>query len=372
MPPLHFPARLSAPPHTTEQVRSLVNAVKAGRAAPADVVKAQQAVDRMQPQARQEWQAFLKHALGPALFAQLAAGKAGPGPINPARLKQLAGQMALAGKLSGGRVALLGILGQGATPAAVKLLASMAPGQRLPCALSPSVKDIRGNWGTYLFGAKLGEGLVKQGIKTAGQLLSRTATPTGRSQLAQATGAPRWQVLGAAKSAELLGIGSGAGGEQALSPEYLEFLAQAGVHSRRRLAEFAQASRMMGAQWLFDRMRQILRKHGHDKKSRPLERRDVKHWAQSAASLPDAVHLPDPNDGKNKREDRMELVLAALLDEGEPGLIEDVIDAPDRPPEEVCYYILRSGPPRPDGKPDRVYMCVNTRTGAVTRYDVER
>lgn len=166
------------------------------------------------------------------------------------------------------------------------------------------------------FGEKLARALEQLGIKDPLQFVRAGALPSDRGELARALDMPRAQLLGLLMRAELLKIGPGRNGELGIRPELLGALQHSGIAMLGTLSALRAVSPRELAH-IYQNLRAASRGFATTgKKSRPIVKRDLLHWAKSAARKPSDILLADREQlgSTLSRGDAQELVQAWVLE----------------------------------------------------------
>jgi hypothetical protein len=349
-----------------------------------------QASDGTVPQQALRWTQFVQRTTHvPGGGVQGRAGSAAP-----------KGEMATFAELVGQRRASAGAAGLRTPRPVERSLADLSPGQRSMLMQAT-------------FGDPLAGELMGLGITDPLTFVKAGALPAGRAALAGALGMSRGKLLAHLMRAELLKIGSGKSGELAMRPDLLVPLYHAGIAMIGTLA----ALRGLPGDEL-GRVYRMLRQAAGGfaravKNSRPPLKRDLVHWARTAARRPSDILLADADElgGKLPRGDAQELIAAWYLESRLWDLLarhrqddldgsrqgderegsedrdkhdDDHRDGPDDEPFSdfeydekrndrlMCFWITDFGTdPAMPRSMRRMYVCVDPDTGAILPQQVE-
>lgn len=358
-----------------------------GQAVTPDAARTQ-ASDGSVPQQALRWTQFVQRATHvPGGGVQGRAGSAAP-----------KGEMAVFAELVGQRRASTGAAGLRNPHLVERSLADLSPGQRAMLMQAT-------------FGDRLASELMGLGIADPLAFVKAGALPASRAALAQALGMGRGRLLALLMRAELLKVGSGRSGELAMRPDLLGPLYQAGIAMVGTLA----ALRGLPGDEMTMVYRLLRRAAGGFaravRNARPPLKRDLVHWARTAARRPSDILLADADElgGKVRQGDAQELIAAWYLesrlwdvlarhrrddlegarpdDERERGEREkdnesqgDGRDEPfsdleyddKRTDRLMCFWITDFGTdPALPRSLRRMYVCVDPDTGAILPQQVE-
>ncbi len=185
--------------------------------------------------------------------------------------------------------------------------------ERAPSDLSPAQRMALMK---ATFGDELADVFGRLGISDPLQLVRAGALPGDRAALAEALGMGRGELLTLLMRAELLKIGPGRNGELGMRPEFLLGLKDAGVAMLGTMAAMRALSHEELTA-LYKKLRESLGGFGKTSKgSRPVVKRDLLHWARSAARRASDIMLADREQiGRQLgRGDAQELVQAWYLE----------------------------------------------------------
>ncbi len=171
------------------------------------------------------------------------------------------------------------------------------PGLRSPKLIPRGMLDLSPTERAVLmkatFGEKLAGELQRLGITDPLQFVRAGTIPPERADLAAALKIPRARLLGLLMRAELLKIGTGRNGELGVRPDFLGPMRHAGVAMLGTLACLRGLSREELA-YIYKLLRQAA---GGFKRSirgsRPPVKRDLMHWARTAARNRSEIMLAD-------------------------------------------------------------------------------
>lgn len=263
-----------------------------GQATSPDAARAQ-ATDQSTPQQALQWTQFVQKVTHiPGALVRERGGSAAP---------------------KGEGTSLLEIMGSrlsGAEGASLRLpmLVERAPGD-----LSPAQRLMLMN---ATFGEGLADKLMKLGVSDPLQFVRAGALPGDRSALAEALGMGRGELLTLLMRAELLRVGPGRNGELGIRPEFLLGLKEAGVAMLGTLGAL-RALTQEELTGIYKKLREAMGGFGRTSRgSRPVVKRDLIHWARSAARRPSDIMLTDREQmsGQLGRGDASELVQAWYLE----------------------------------------------------------
>lgn len=193
---------------------------------------------------------------------------------------------------------------------------------RLPHLVDRAPSDLSPTQRLMLMKAVFGEGLAeamgRMGISDPLQLVRAGALPGDRATLAEALGMGRGELLTLLMRAELLRIGPGRNGELGMRPEFLLGLKDAGIAMLGTMAALRGLSHEELTA-LYKKLRESLGGFafgGTSKSSRPIVKRDLMHWARSAARRASDIMLTDREAVGRQlgRGDAQELVQAWYLE----------------------------------------------------------
>ena len=251
------------------------------------------ATDQSVPQQALQWTQFVQKVTHiPQALVRDRAGTAGP---------------------KGEGTTLLEILGARLSAADGASLRLPQIVERAPSQLSPAQRQMLMN---ATFGPELSAILQRLGITDPLQFVRAGALPSDRTALAQALGLDRGELLTLLMRAELLRVGPGRNGELGIRPEFLLGLKDAGVAMLGTLAAMRALSHEELTE-LYKKLRAALAGFGGvTKSSRPIVKRDLIHWARSAARRPSDIMLADREQIGQRlgRGDAQELVQAWYLE----------------------------------------------------------
>ncbi len=265
---------------------------RVGHAATPDQARAQ-ASDQSMPQQALRWTQFVQRTTHvPAAQLHDRAGTATP-----------KGEMATLAELIGQRARLTTGAGLKTPKLVERALSDLSPGQR--AALMKAT-----------FGEKLAQQLLALGISDPLSFVKAGALPTGRAALAGELAMERGKLLTMLMQAELLKIGPGRNGEVGIRPDLLGPLHKAGIGMLGTLANLRSMSREE-LTFIYSLLRQNAGGFGKALKgSRPPVKRDLIHWARTAARKPSDILLADNEErqGPVSRGDAQELIQAWYLE----------------------------------------------------------
>jgi hypothetical protein len=360
-----------------------------GQAATPDAARSQVS-DGTVPQQALRWTQFVQRTTHvPGGGVQRRAGSAAP-----------KGEMATLAELVGQRRHSIGAAGLRTPKLVERSLADLSPGQRAMLMQAT-------------FGDRLADELMGLDIGDPLSFVKAGALPKERVALASALGMSRGKLLALLMRAELLNIGSGKSGELAMRPDLLGPLYHAGI---AMIGTLAALRGLPGDELglVYRLLRQAAGGFARAvKNARPPLKRDLVHWARTAARRPSEILLADADElgGKLSRGDAQELIAAWYLEsrlwdvlarhrrddaegareddehrEPEPGAHDDGDTqggAGDEPFSDfeydekrhdrlMCFWITDFGtdPTQPRSM-RRMYVCVDPDTGAILPQQVE-
>ncbi len=321
--------------------------------------------------------------------------------------------------------------GEGATLA--ELIGARAreaggPGLRNPKLVERSLVDLSPTQRALLmkaaFGEKLGGQLLQLGIGDPLQLVKAGSLPQDRATLAESLGMDRGKLLSLLFRAEMLKIGPGKNGELGVRPDLLPALAKSGVAMLGTLAALRSLPREQ-LSVIYGLLRGETSGFANTMKgARPPVKRDLQHWARTAARRPSDILLTDYDEKRGlSKGDAQELIQAWYLEnllwdtlqkakqyaeeerrkdrrdrerseEGErrereggdgerdepeqqrgPSQDDDGLDFEfdtERGDHLMCFFITdyNTDPSRPESM-RRMYVCIDPDTGAILPQQVE-
>ncbi|MCC6810486.1 MAG: hypothetical protein IT381_23845 [Deltaproteobacteria bacterium] len=241
------------------------------------------------------------------------------------------------------------------------------------------------------FGRELAMALKDLGVRDPVALLKLAANPEARETLAQRLGMTRGQLTVTLARAEMLGIGPGRQGEQALRPQHLPALQQANIVTTKHLAVVHSLDKTDFSE-VFTNVRQNF--SGFAKAmtgERPILKKDLQHWAKTASrrksDLLDASWEEMPRrqgdaeemimgwylqhwaelEDQREQKARDELNKEKLKEAEKHGLsLPEAKYDPTRDDGLICFWIER-----PNLAVDRptltemVYVCLDPKTGLI-------
>ncbi len=234
----------------------------------------------------------------------------------------------------------------------------------------------------------LGQQLKDAGIRDPLSLLNAAVTPQDRAALADKLGISRGELLVHLARAELLLIGPGKGGAQALRPQHLPALAQSGIVTLAQLS----AVRSLDPSQL-DQLYASVRSNytGFARAmsgERPILKKDLAHWAKGAAKKKSSILDSDWDEQRGHHGDAQEQIMAWYLEhfsaledkhkKDHKGTAALQLDMPHMKLDQarndglVCYWIER---PNFDGSrptfSEMAYVCLDPKTGIVDQKQLE-
>lgn len=252
----------------------------------------QQATDSTMPQQALQWASFVQKVTHiPGALIRERGGSAAP---------------------KGEGTTLLEIMGSRLSSAEGASLRLPMLVDRAPSELSPAQR-------LMLMKATFGEGMAEElgrlGVQDPLQFVRTGSLPEGRAALAEALGMDRGELLTLLMRAELLRVGPGRNGELGIRPEFLLGLKEAGIAMLGTLGALRALSHEELTE-VYKKLRMALVGFGGMKASRPVVKRDLIHWARSAARRPSDIMLTDRENlgGELGQGDASELVQAWYLE----------------------------------------------------------
>ncbi len=244
------------------------------------------------------------------------------------------------------------------------------------------------------FGKQLAMAFKEMGVRDPGALMRMAGTPEGRQALAQKLGLSRGQLTVHVARAEMLTIGPGRHGEQALRPQHLPALQRANIVTTTHLAGINNLPKEQFAE-VFTSVRQ-----GHSgfakamTGERPILKKDLQHWANAASRRKSDLLDADWEDMPRRQGDAEEMIMAWYLQhwaelegeaeqkradqemEREKERLRDLEKAglsmpetkydPSRDDGLICFWIER---PNLDWErptlTEMVYVCLDPKTGSI-------
>jgi len=265
---------------------------RVGHAATPDAARSQ-ASDGAMPQQALRWTQFVQRTTHvPAGQLHDRAGSASP-----------KGEMATLTELIGQRAKATTGAGLKSPKLVERALSDLSPGQRT--ALMRAT-----------FGDKLAGQLLALGIKDPLSFVKAGILPGERAALAGELGLDRGKLLTLLMQAELLKIGPGRNGEMGIRPDLLGPLYKAGIAMLGTLSALRAMPRDE-LTFLYSLLRRGAGGFGNAiKGSRPPVKRDLVHWARTAARRPSDILLSDSEQrqGPVSRGDAQELISAWYLE----------------------------------------------------------
>jgi hypothetical protein len=244
------------------------------------------------------------------------------------------------------------------------------------------------------FGKQLAMAFKEMGVRDPSALMRMAATPEGRQELAQKLGLSRGQLTVHVARAEMLTIGPGRHGEQALRPQHLPALQRASIVTQAHLASVNNLPKEQFAE-VFASVRQGY--SGFAKAltgERPILKKDLQHWAKAASRRKSDLLDADWEDMPRGKGDAEEMIMAWYLqhwaelegdakqkkaDDEKERAKERLRDAdktglsmpetkydPARDDGLICFWIER---PNLDWErptlTEMVYVCLDPKTGSI-------
>ncbi|MBN1960277.1 MAG: hypothetical protein JW841_04975 [Deltaproteobacteria bacterium] len=253
-----------------------------------------QASDGTAPQQALRWVQFVQHATHvPGGGLQSRAGFAAP-----------KGEMALLAEMLGQRQVNINAAGFRAPKLVERELAQLSPGQRTMLM-------------KMTFGDKLANQLMQLGIQDPMGLVRAGALPQNRADLAAELGIDRGKLLALVMRTELLKIGPGRNGEMGIKPHLLGPLYKSGI---AMLGTMSAVRSLRGSESsiIYKILHQAAAGFANAMQGRAIPaKRDLLHWARTAARRPSDILLADADDlkeGHLSRDDAQELIMAWYLE----------------------------------------------------------
>jgi hypothetical protein len=243
---------------------------------------------------------------------------------------------------------------------------------------------------TAAFGKDLALAMKDLGVRDPASLLRMVAKPDAREALANQLGLSRAQLTVHLVRAEMVSIGPGRSGEQALRPQHLPALQQANIVTTSHLATVNALPKEQFSE-VFQTVRQNF--SGFAKAltgERPILKKDLQHWAKAASRRKSDLLDASWDDMPKKNGDAEEMIMAWYLEhwadlEGEreekarrevekerAREIEKQLKLPEskydpaRDDGLICFWIER---PNLDWErptlTEMVYVCLDPRTGLI-------
>ncbi len=244
------------------------------------------------------------------------------------------------------------------------------------------------------FGRELAMALKESGIRDPSQLLKAASTPEGREMLAKQLGLSRAQLVVHLARAEMLSIGPGRNGEQALRPQHLPALQSAQIVTQSQLASVHG----MGSERFSEVFQNVRENFSGFARAmsgdRPVLKKDLQHWAKSAAKRKSSLLDAEWDELPRKNGDAEELIMGWYLEhwneiedkrreaaeqrelekEAREALKRGDVDLPvpkseydpSRDDGLICFWIER--PNLDFNRPtltEMVYICLDPRTGMI-------
>lgn len=230
----------------------------------------QQATDQSTPQQALQWTQFVQKVQHiPQALVRDRAGVAGPKGEGTTLLEILGARMST---LDGASLRLPHLV------------------HKAPSELSPAQRQALMK---ATFGEHLAEHLSRLGVSDPLQFVRAGGLPGDRAALAEALGMNRGELLTLLMRAELLRIGPGRNGELGIRPEFLMGLKDAGIAMLGTMAAVRALSHEELTA-LYKKLRESLGGFALTSKgSRPVVKRDLLHWARSAARRASDIMLQD-------------------------------------------------------------------------------
>lgn len=270
------------------------------------------------------------------------------------------------------------------------VLKNEGPSLRQPQLAGDPFKALSNKQKLDLMTAAFGEGFAKaakeMGLRDPAALLKAAATPESRAALAQTLGVSRGALTVALSQAEMLSIGAGRHGEQALRPQHLPALRGAGLVSLPQLSELRGL-----APGQFEVIYQQVRSQfsGFAKAlsgERPILKKDLQHWSRAAGRRKSAILDQDWEESPRGNGDAEEQIMGWYLehfseleerrqrsaDEKKIVLTDkDVLPSAleldaARDDGLICFWVERPNynAERP-ALTERVYVCIDPKTGII-------
>lgn len=180
---------------------------------------------------------------------------------------------------------------------ASKLGNALGPGLREPKLVDRGLAELSPGQRALLmratFGDELAQAIQELGIGDPLQLVRAGSLPEGRAALAEALGMSRGKLLALLLRAELLRIGPGRNGELPIRPEMLAALKASGIAMLGTLAALrALSQEELGA--IYKKLREASGGFASAVRGgRPPVKRDLIHWARTAARRASDIMLVD-------------------------------------------------------------------------------
>lgn len=234
---------------------------------------------------------------------------------------------------------------------------------------------------TEAFGSELAGQLKQNGIREPLGLVRAGLTAEARAGLSQQLGVGRGELLVHLARSELMLVGPGRNGEQALRPQHLPALAGSGIVT---LAQLGAAKGLSPEQ--FDGLYAQIRGNfsGFARAlsgERPILKKDLAHWAKSAAKKKSSILDSEWDDSPRRTGDAEEQIMAWYLQhfaelekKQHDRHLKDALKLelplmrhdPLRDDGLVCYWIEK--PSFDTNRPtfsEMVYVCLDPKTGVV-------
>lgn len=245
---------------------------------------------------------------------------------------------------------------------------------------------------TASFGKEMAMALKEMGVRDPAALLKMAANPNAREALAKELGMSRAQLTVHLVRAEMVSIGPGRNGEQALRAQHLPALQSANIVTSSHLATVHALPKEQFSE-VFQTVRQNF--SGFAKAmsgERPILKKDLQHWAKAASRKKSDLLDADWEDMPKKNGDAEEMIMAWYLEhwadleakdeerrnqkrdemskeraraEKELSLPESKYD-PSRDDGLICFWIER---PNLDWErptlTEMVYVCLDPKTGLI-------